>query len=213
MTKPQTSTPTVAHAADLVAPAKPMSLREAESLLEQLEALMEAEELDEAQLAAVAQQFLEASNFAEAAVERYCFVIQKREKRFTVRDAEAKAQSTIAKGLRTLANRDEALIKRLKRSVQEFMDRRDIARFETNYFALSTQYNNQALDIVEENMPSAATLADLFPELCAVILDKTRVREYLKTLETPELKLPDGTVLARLSRGRRLNLKPSATQD
>jgi len=213
MTTTPTNAPAIAHAVDPAPPAKPMSLYAAQTLLEQIEGLMEAEELDEAMLATVAHQYLEASDFAEAAVERYCFVIQKREQRFAVRDAEAKAQNAIARGLRTLANRDDSLIRRLKHSVLEFMDSRDIKRFETTFFALSTQYNNSAFKLVDENMPPTEELAALFPELCTVILDETKVKAYLKTLETPELKLPNGTVLAHLTRGRRLNLKPTATPE
>jgi len=192
-----------------------MSLYAARTLIEQIEGLMEAEDLDEAMLATVAHQYFEASGFAEAAVERYCFVIQKREQRFAVRDAEAKAQNAIARGLRTLANRDDSLIRRLKRSVLEFMDSRDIKRFETTFFALSTQNNGgkPALFIAEDRMPPTEDLAALFPELCTVILDETKVRAYLEAQTVHELKLPNGTVLAHLTKGRRLNLKPSATPE
>ncbi len=192
---------------------RPVSLYNAEALLQQLEALIdENDDLDEAQLADLAQQYLEASGLTTAAIERYCFVIQRREQWFAKRDAEAKAQMAIARGLRALANRDESLVKRLKRTVLEFLDRRGITKFETDSFELRAQNNGgkPALLIDQDNLPSEAELAEHFPELCTIILDERKVREFLEQQETPELRRPDGSLFASLVRGRRLNLKPTA---
>lgn len=206
-----TTTQTAAVFAEQTA-AKPPSLYEATTLLEQLDALMDAEELDEVALAEVAQQYLEASGAATAAIERYCFVIQKREKTFAVRDAEAKAQNAIARGLRALANRDETLIKRLKRSILAFLDDRGIPKIETDHFEVRTQNSGgkPALILDEDNLPSDEELATHFPHLCSLVLDERKVRDFLEQQETPELRRPDGSLLASLVRGRQLRLKPSA---
>ena len=215
MTTTQTPAPTpdtpLVEAVVAEQPPAKLSLYEFKALLEQLDALMEAEELDEAAIDELARQYLEASKFATEAIERYCFVIQKREKRFAVRDAEAKTQNAIARGLRSLANRDESVIKRLKTSILLFMNERGIKKIETDHFEVRQQKNSSAsFRVNEENMPSDEELVQHFADLCSVVLDETKVKAFLEAQKATELLLPDGRVLASLTKGNHLRLKPSA---
>ena len=186
--------------------ATPKSLYQAESELSQLEALLaEAAESettvsDEA-LEVAANAFLEATNAAKEAVERYCWLIFSRTNRSEQRRAQAKVWDDAAKELKAIAQQDEQLAQRLKRQLLSFFDRREITKLETNTFKLSARHNGgkQPLNI-DETYP-IHNIAQLYPNLVKFDVDKEAVRTFLEnggSLPFAELG----------ERGRNLVIKP-----
>ncbi|XHX79496.1 MAG: siphovirus Gp157 family protein [Stenomitos frigidus ULC029] len=206
MTK-QRSKPPEATTAGTVTPktAEPkLSLFDAEWLMTRLEdALAQAsdgEPTNEA-LETLADQFLEASNGALDAIERYCYLIHHRGKRAKQREATAKAWREDVTALFDLAKQDTNLVKRLKQRLLDFMDRRAVTRLETTHFKLSAKGNGGLKPLILDETYSAVTAAAFYPNLVRLEFDQDAVRAFLEAGgELPFAQL--------VERGRSLVIKP-----
>jgi hypothetical protein len=218
MTKPQTSkagkhsetttdmTAPLAALAGVSNDSKPVSLYDAETALVTLEdalaqAAEDGTEVSEEQLEAAANAFLEATNAAKDAVERYCWLIFNRLTRSDERKAQAKVWESKAKDLKTIAQQDESLAQRLKQKLLAFLDRREIAKLETTTFKLSARNNGGKQPLTVDEDYSIQDIAQFYPNLLRLEIDKDAVRTFLE----------NGGALpfARLEeRGRSLVIKP-----
>ena len=185
---------------------KPVSLYDAETAMVLLEdALAQAAEdntsVTEEQLETAANAFLEATNAAKDAVERYCWLIFNRLARSDERKAQAKVWESKAKDLKTIAQQDESLAVRLKQKLLAFLDRREIAKLETTTFKLSARNNGGKQPLaVDEDYP-IQDIAQFYPNLLRLEVDKDAVREFLENGgELPFARLEE--------RGRSLVIKP-----
>lgn len=164
---------------------KPTSLNSAEGALVKLEdalaqAAEEGNELTETQLETAANAYLEATNAAKDAVERYCWLIFNRLTRSDERKAQAKVWEGRAKDLKVLAGQDENLALRLKRKLLQFMDRREIPKLETTTFKLSARNNGGKQPLVVDETYSIQYIAQFYPNLLRFEIDKDAVREFLE---------------------------------
>lgn len=218
MTKPQTSkagkhsetttdmTAPLAALAGVSNDSKPVSLYDAETALVTLEdalaqAAEDSTEVSEEQLEAAANAFLEATNAAKDAVERYCWLIFNRLTRSDERKAQAKVWESKAKDLKTIAQQDESLAQRLKQKLLAFLDRREIVKLETTTFKLSARNNGGKQPLTVDEDYSIQDIAQFYPNLLRLEIDKDAVRTFLE----------NGGALpfARLEeRGRSLVIKP-----
>ena len=186
--------------------AEPTSLYDAEGALVQLEdalaqAAEEGSELTESQLEAVANGFLETTNAAKGAIDRYCWLIFNRLARSDERKAQAKVWETKAKDMKAIAGQDENLALRLKRKLLEFLDRREITKLETTSFKLSARNNGGSLPLIIDETYSVRDIARFYPDLIRFEVDKEAVRAFLENGgELPFAQLGE--------RGRSLVIKP-----
>lgn len=187
-------------------PQQPTSLYEAETALVTLEdalaqAAEDGTEVSEAQLEAAANAFLEATNAAKDAVERYCWLIFNRLARSDERQAQAKVWETRAKDIKTLAQQDESLAQRLKQKLLAFLDRREIAKLETTTFKLSARGNGGKQPLTLDEDYPVSDIAKFYPNLLKLEVDKEAVRTFLENGgELPFARLEE--------RGRSLVIKP-----
>src|SRR5579883_2718374 len=164
---------------------KPVSLYDAETALTLLEELLqraaeEGSEVTEEQLAAVANNFLEAESNVEAAVERYCWLIHLRTVRGEQRVSQAKVWETNAKDLRAIASTDLNLAARLKLRLLEFLDRRGIKKMDTRTFKLSARNNGGKAPLVIDETVSITHIAQFYPNLVRTEIDQEALRQFLE---------------------------------
>ncbi len=191
---------------------KKVSLYAAEQLLQQLEVAMESDEaLSDEQLARLADQYLEASHNAQAAIERYLHLIQKREERAAVRRSEGKVWRAKADGLSKLATTDENLSKQLRRRLLAFMDGRDVKKLSLDLFEVITKNGRASLTVDQEMLPDLEYLAEHYPQLLSIELDDAKLREWLEAGNTALNQ--EQQPFASLQRGRVLQIKPSVRPD
>lgn len=212
MMKPKARTSIEPQTTDMEAPLaalrdnKPTSLYDAETALVKLEeALAKAaendSELTEAQLETAANEFLEATNVAKDAVERYCWLIFSRLTRSDERKAQAKVWETKAKDLRVIAQQDENLAVRLKQKLLAFFDRREITKLETTTFKLSARGNGGKQPLVVDEGYSIQHITQHYPDLIRLEINREAVRDFLEQGgELPFAHLEE--------RGRSLIIKP-----
>lgn len=187
-------------------PQQPTSLYAAETTLNALETLLEqfaedGTEVSEVQLEAAANAFLEATNAAKEAVERYCWLIFNRLTRSDERKAQAKVWESKARDLKTIAQQDESLAQRLKQKLLAFLDRREITKLETTTFKLSARNNGGKQPLTVDEDYSIQDIAQFYPNLLRLEIDKDAVRTFLENGgELPFARLEE--------RGRTLVIKP-----
>lgn len=177
-----------------------MPLGQAQQMLEDIEAMF-GEEGSEEELDALAQRYLEVSELADDAINRYAYLIEKRSLRQKNREAEAKNQRAIADGLAQLAKQDDNLVRRLKRGLLEFLDAKGVSKVETDRFVIRAQGNGGDAPLVVDEDYSIALIIEQYPECLSFDIDPKKVREILKAGgDLPFAKLGD--------RGRGLRIKP-----
>lgn len=165
---------------NIKAKSHPVSLFDAAARITEIEALLDAETLDEAAIAERSDQYLEATGLAEDAINRYAYLIEQRTLRQKNRLSEAKHQREIADGLRNLADQDERLVKRLKHRLLVFMDARGVKKLETDRFKINAQNNGGEAPLLIDEEYSMRDIIEQYPELLSVELDHSKVRTALK---------------------------------